>query len=118
MSEPATAAVAEVAGTDLGLLENVPLGEGRAVIVGGRNIAIFRPRSGRVYATQADCPHLGGPLVDGILVEDSVVCPLHELRFNLKSGEPARPLCDRLETYEVRVTPDGRMYLEAGTEAG
>ena len=99
-------------GIDLGPLDSVPIGEGRSVIIGGKNIAIFRPRSGAVYATQADCPHLGGPLADGILTGDSVVCPLHEMKFDLKSGEPARNLCDRLQTYEVRVTPGNRMILE------
>ena len=102
---------------DLGPLESVPLGEGRTVIVDGRSIAIFRPRSGQVYATQADCPHLGGPLVDGILTGDSVVCPLHEMKFNLNTGEPSRELCDRLKTYGLRVTPEGSMALEFNSEA-
>ena len=104
-------------GIDLGPLDSVPMGEGRTVVVGDRSIAIFRPRSGNVYATQADCPHLGGPLGDGILTGDSIVCPLHEMKFDLVTGEPSRMLCDRLKTYELRVSPDDRMILESTKEA-
>lgn len=117
MSELITATTTATAEIDLGPLDSVPIGEGRTVIVDGRSIAIFRPRSGHVYATQADCPHLGGPLVDGILTGDSVVCPLHEMKFDLQTGEPSRDLCDRLKTYKLRVTPEGTMLLGCNSEA-
>jgi nitrite reductase [NAD(P)H] small subunit len=67
-------------------VEDVPLGEGRAVTILGRRIALFRTRKGW-YALDGACPHLGGPLADGIVAERSVICPLHERRFDLASGE-------------------------------
>jgi nitrite reductase (NADH) small subunit len=66
-------------------VEDVPLGEGRAVTVAGHRLAIFRTRAGW-YALDAACPHLGGPLADGILADRSVICPLHERRFDLETG--------------------------------
>jgi nitrite reductase [NAD(P)H] small subunit len=66
-------------------VDDVPLGEGRAVTLAGRRIAIFRTRSGW-YALDASCPHLGGPLSDGLVAERSVICPLHERRFDLVTG--------------------------------
>lgn len=66
--------------------EDVPMGEGRSVTVDGRRVALFRTRSGW-YALDAACPHLGGPLADGIVAEHSVICPLHDRRFALASGE-------------------------------
>lgn len=66
--------------------EDVPLGEGRAVTVAGRRIAIFNAPSGW-YALDHACPHLGGPLADGLLSDSCVTCPLHERRFDLRSGE-------------------------------
>ncbi|MGI4895811.1 MAG: Rieske (2Fe-2S) protein, partial [Janthinobacterium lividum] len=58
-------------------VEDIPFGEGRAYVVDGEQIAVFRHRSGKVNAVQARCPHAGGPLADGLIDERLVVCPLH-----------------------------------------
>lgn len=65
--------------------DEVPLGEGRAVTVDGRRIAIFNAPTGW-YALDHACPHRGGPLADGILADACVICPLHERRFDLATG--------------------------------
>jgi nitrite reductase (NADH) small subunit len=67
-------------------VDDVPAGEGRAVSIAGRRVAIFRTEE-RWYALDAVCPHLGGPLADGIVSERTVTCPLHERRFELATGE-------------------------------
>ena len=67
-------------------VEDVPLGEGRALTVGDRRIAVFRTPTGW-YALDNACPHAGGPLADGIVADRTVICPLHERRFDLSSGE-------------------------------
>ncbi len=67
-------------------VDDVPLGEGRAIVVGDRRIAVFRAPSGW-YALDAVCPHRGGPLADGIVADRTVICPLHERRFDLATGE-------------------------------
>ena len=69
------------------LVDDVPLGEGRAITLDGRQIAIFRS-STAWYALDAICPHLGGPLADGIVSDCTVICPLHERRFDLATGAP------------------------------
>lgn len=66
--------------------DDVPLGEGRAVTLDGRRIAIFRSPAGW-FALDAACPHRGGPLADGIVCDSAVICPLHERRYDLASGE-------------------------------
>jgi nitrite reductase (NADH) small subunit len=66
-------------------VDDVPIGEGRAVTIAGRRVALFRTRAGW-YALDAACPHLGGPLADGIVSDQSVICPLHERRFELATG--------------------------------
>lgn len=66
-------------------IDDVPLGEGRAVTVGTRRIAVFRAEDGW-FALDAACPHLGGPLADGIVARRTVICPLHERRFDLATG--------------------------------
>ncbi len=66
-------------------VDDVPLGEGRAVTVDGRRIALFRTPGGW-HALDDACPHRGGPLSDGLLADCLVTCPLHERRFDLASG--------------------------------
>ena len=68
-------------------IDDVPLGEGRVVSIEGRRIAIFRA-AGDWYALDAACPHMGGPLADGIVCDRAVICPLHERRFSLDTGAP------------------------------
>jgi nitrite reductase (NADH) small subunit len=68
-------------------VDDVPLGEGRALTLDGRRIAIFRT-AGDWYALDAVCPHRGGPLEDGIGCDRAVICPLHDRRFDLATGAP------------------------------
>jgi nitrite reductase [NAD(P)H] small subunit len=50
--------------------ENIPLREGRAVRLGGEDIAIFNLGE-KFLAVSNTCPHRGGPLADGIVSGDS-----------------------------------------------
>jgi NAD(P)H-dependent nitrite reductase small subunit len=68
---------------------NVPPHEGRAVQIGGKEIAIFN-LEGRFLTIENQCPHKGGPLCDGIVSGTTVVCPLHGRRFDLESGLAVR----------------------------
>lgn len=84
---------------------NIPPREGRAVVVGDREIALFN-LGDRFLATDNRCPHQGGPLCDGIVTGTSVVCPLHAWKVDLASGSIARPAnaADHcVATYPVRV---------------
>lgn len=71
----------------LGNRNEVPLGQGRCFNLDGREIAVFRPRSGRVCAIENRCPHRQGPLSEGIIDHRVVVCPYHGHKFNLQNGE-------------------------------
>ena len=73
----------------LGPVDAIPLGEGRAFAVGDEQVAVFRLRDGTLRATQARCPHAGGPLADGQLDLTHVVCPLHLRAFSFADGQCA-----------------------------
>jgi len=94
---------------DLGAPDAIPLGEGRAYCLAGRAIAVFRTREGGLYALDNQCPHRGGALADGLVVDDMVICPLHARRFELATGrctnEPTHVKC-----YPVFLV-NGRMSL-------
>jgi nitrite reductase (NADH) small subunit len=93
-------------------LDAIPPGEGRNFPALGETIAVFRTRSGEVFAAQAACPHRGGPLADGLLGGSTVICPLHGWKFDLSTGEVLFGGCG-IKTYPVRVDDSGQIVLRA-----
>jgi nitrite reductase (NADH) small subunit len=75
----------DVASHRLGAVADIPVGEGRAFAVGHIQIAVFRLRDG-LRATQALCPHAGGPLADGQADPAKIVCPLHSYAYSVHDG--------------------------------
>jgi nitrite reductase (NADH) small subunit len=96
----------------LGPLSAIPPGAGRNIEVLGRKLAIFHTRAGAVYAVQAECPHRGGPLADGLVGGTMLICPLHAWKFDLASGEALFGECG-IKTYPVRVDEAGQILLAA-----
>ena len=83
--------------------ENIPLREGRSVRLGDDEIAIFN-LGDRYVAVDNSCPHRGGPLCDGIVSGDTVVCPLHGWKISLDTGDVLKPdVCVKVNTYPVSV---------------
>lgn len=91
-------------------VDDLPLGLGRAFEIQGRVIALFRTRGGKVFAFDNRCPHKNGPLAEGMLAGDSVVCPLHAFRYDMHTGECDQPGACSLKTYPVAQI-DGQIYL-------
>ncbi len=98
-------------GYNLGPVSRIPPGEGKTFMVAARMVAVFRTRSGLLFATQASCPHREGPLADGIIGGTHLVCPLHGFKFDLTSGRPIGNDCSALKTYPVEVTGRGEIQL-------
>jgi nitrite reductase (NADH) small subunit len=99
----------------IGHLSQIPRGEGRQFDIEGRLIAVFHLRNGGVHATQAACPHRGGPLADGIIGGTTVICPLHGKRFDVatgeeRSGQTAVAEC-ALVTFPARVTEHAEIMV-------
>ncbi len=95
----------------IGTVTQIPKGEGRVFAAGGRQIAVFHVQSGDVYATQAECPHLQGPLADGLTGGTTVVCPLHDRAYDLRSGLGLNGETTCLQVYPASVDPDGKIWL-------
>jgi nitrite reductase (NADH) small subunit len=96
----------------LGPISQIPAGEGRGFIVDGIDIAVFHTRSGAVFATQAYCPHRGGPLADGLTDDATVVCPLHDRIYAFATGEGIGNDCS-LAVYTAKIV-DGKILVEIG----
>jgi len=95
----------------IGKLSQIPPGEGRNFEIGELRIAVFHTRDGGVYATQADCPHRGGPLADGLTDDGTVVCPLHDRVYNLTTGAELGSDCV-IKVYPATTRPDGTIVLK------
>lgn len=86
---------------NLGSIEKIPLGQGRCFIVGDEEIALFRPRGGGLFAVQNRCPHRQGPLSEGVCDVQSVICPYHGHKFDLRTGVGAEK-GETVTTFEVK----------------
>ena len=104
-----------MAGTEfaIGPVSAIPPGEGRNFEVRGERIAVFHTRAGEVFAVQADCPHKGGPLADGLVGGNTLICPLHAWKFDLTTGKPLFGDC-ALKTFPARVDHENQVFLQIG----
>jgi 3-phenylpropionate/trans-cinnamate dioxygenase ferredoxin component len=92
-------------------LSELPLGERLFVELDGRPIVIFNI-AGNYFAIGDVCTHDNGPLGDGDLDENEVICPRHGARFDVRTGKAVGlPAVVDIPTYPVRVV-DG--VIEVG----
>jgi len=87
----------------VGKASDVPQGRAEVFDVEDRKIAVFRIDDA-FYAIEDICTHDGGPLAEGEVEEDQVICPRHGSRFDIKTGEALTlPAVTPVDTYPVRV---------------
>jgi nitrite reductase/ring-hydroxylating ferredoxin subunit len=81
------------------------------VTAGGRQLAVSF-RDGRFGAVANACNHVGGPLGEGRLDGDYIVCPWHNWKFHRCTGEGEPGFEeDRVPSYPVKVE-DGRVLVD------
>ncbi len=86
-------------------------GEMKEVVLGEAKLVLARVK-GKFYALHAECTHYGGPLAEGALNGQRVVCPWHQAAFDLTTGELAEPpALDVPSCFRVRVAGD-EVYIE------
>jgi len=76
----------------------------------GRRYAVF-VHDGRMLVTDAQCPHKGGPLFEGLIRDGAVVCPWHWYSFDLTTGTCRTSAAHQLRCYPVSVQ-DGVAVVE------
>ncbi|HHC08538.1 MAG TPA: hypothetical protein ENK55_07455 [Actinobacteria bacterium] len=90
---------------EVGRLEDLPTDRG--VCVDG--VAVFRIND-EVVARRDACPHRGGSLAAGRVVDGVVTCPLHWWRFDLRTGHRLGAPDVELPGRRVRVV-DGVVWV-------
>jgi len=83
--------------------EELPPGKAVCVEGGGTRIAVFNVE-GTYYALEDTCTHVGGPLSDGECDSESVACPWHGAKFDLRTGEAkSAPASEGVRVFKVVV---------------
>ncbi len=98
---------------DVCSLTELPPGGMRLVRWEDLEIGVFNC-AGTVYAIEDRCSHDDGPLVEGVLDEQTctVECPRHGSRFDLRSGRPLTlPAYAPVDTFPV-IIEDETIKLE------
>lgn len=63
--------------------------------------------NGEIYALDDSCPHEGGPLSEGAIEGEEIVCPWHASHFDVKTGRVTMdPAVEGVAAYKVRVVGD------------
>jgi nitrite reductase (NADH) small subunit len=83
-------------------LNELSPGSAKVVEVAGKTLALFNV-DGTIYATDNTCLHQGGPLGEGELAGEVVVCPWHQWEYNVRTGENVGDALLKLNTYPVQV---------------
>ena len=81
---------------------DIPVGQARTYVVGGREIAIFNV-AGEFHAIENSCPHQGGPLAEGWIEGKIVTCPWHAWCFDVTTGAMTLGGYTSVDAFDVAV---------------
>lgn len=88
----------------------LPSGERLFVDIGNKPIVIFNI-AGQFFAIGDVCTHDDGPLGDGALEENNIICPRHGAEFDVRTGQAMQmPAVIDIPAYPVQVR-DGNIFL-------
>jgi nitrite reductase/ring-hydroxylating ferredoxin subunit/uncharacterized membrane protein len=83
---------------------DLPEGTPTKAMLGSTALVVVR-RGDLVYALKGTCSHAGGPLPEGKLEGDTIICPWHGSAFRLRDGAVIHgPASTRQITYRARIS--------------
>lgn len=91
--------------------DDVPEDDVVGVDTAGLQLALYGVE-GKVYATDNICTHGHARLCDGFLEDFEIECPLHQGRFDVRTGKAlCEPVTEDIRVYPVKIE-DGRVWIE------
>ena len=98
---------------DASAADDIPDDDVIGVVVEGRDIALYKA-DGEIFATDNTCTHGQARLCDGFLDGHEIECPLHQGKFDVRTGLPTcDPVTEPIRVYPVKVA-EGRVLLAIG----
>lgn len=86
-------------------LTDLPIGATLVVEYDDEEVGLVN-LDGSIYAISNVCTHDDGPLFEGKLDGDCMVCPRHGARFNVKTGGYSLPAFSPVPRYSVKTEGD------------
>jgi NAD(P)H-dependent nitrite reductase small subunit len=83
-------------------IAEIPPGTAKVVEVQDVGVALFN-LEGTIYAIDNMCQHAGGPLGEGTIKGDIVICPWHGYRYHIKTGQYVKNPDMSVACYQVKV---------------
>jgi 3-phenylpropionate/trans-cinnamate dioxygenase ferredoxin subunit len=84
----------------------IPDGGVKVARIEDQAIAVFR-LGDSYYALDDVCTHDGGPLAEGFIEGDTIECPRHGARFDIRTGNVlCLPATSSVARYDVRIEGD------------
>ncbi len=82
-------------------ISEVEEGKARVINIEGDEVALFNIR-GKIFAISNICPHRGGPLAEGEIDGNTIICPWHAWQFNIETGKGVNfPV--QVKKYDVKI---------------
>jgi 3-phenylpropionate/trans-cinnamate dioxygenase ferredoxin subunit len=95
---------------DIAPASTLPAGERLFVELGGKSVVLFN-LAGKFFAIGDVCSHDNGPVGDGEIEENEIICPRHGARFDIYTGKvTSLPAIIDIPAYPVRVV-DGVIQI-------
>jgi len=90
--------------------KQIPLNTAETIEVNGKRICVAHSSQG-IFAVNNKCPHNGFSLGQGFCTDDNtIVCPLHRYRFDLRTGRSVNAAGYYLDTFPLEAREDG-LYI-------
>jgi nitrite reductase (NADH) small subunit len=93
---------------DVASVHEIGVGRTKSLRVADRTIALYHTARG-FFSSDNQCPHRGGPLGEGDVIGEEIVCPWHLWGFDIGSGVCTGNPDVTIVTHEVRI--DGERIL-------
>ncbi|MCC6260695.1 MAG: non-heme iron oxygenase ferredoxin subunit [Anaerolineales bacterium] len=91
-------------------LTELPNGERLFVDLGDTPIVILNI-AGKLFAIGDVCTHDGGPLGEGKVEGENIICPRHGAEFDIRTGKAVQlPAVEDIPAYPVQIR-DGNIFI-------
>lgn len=85
----------------------LPIDKPKKLQLDGHSYLIVRTRMG-IFVSENLCPHSRASLNEGRTNSfNEIICPLHEYRFDLRSGRESTQRCADMKTFKIEVNNEG-----------